>query len=91
MTPGVVPDAGLTLGLLAAVALLAAVGRRLGLPDPIVFALGGLALAVVPGIPPIALPPSLVPHSIGGPGGGWPQVYWPCHLTLVSPSKLVIE
>ena len=60
MTPGVVPDAGLTLGLLAAVALLAAVGRRLGLPDPIVFALGGLALAVVPGIPPIALPPSLV-------------------------------
>ena len=60
MTPGAVPDAGLTFGLLAAVALLAAVGRRLGLPDPIVFALGGLALAVVPGIPPIALPPSLV-------------------------------
>jgi CPA1 family monovalent cation:H+ antiporter len=60
MTPGIVPDAGLALGLLAAVALLAAVGRRIGLPDPIVFALGGLALAVVPGIPPIALPPSLV-------------------------------
>jgi CPA1 family monovalent cation:H+ antiporter len=60
MTPGIVPDAGLALGLLAAVALLAAVGRRIGLPDPIVFALVGLALAVVPGIPPIALPPSLV-------------------------------
>jgi CPA1 family monovalent cation:H+ antiporter len=60
MTPGIVPDAGLALGLLAAVALLAAVGRRIGLPDPSVFALGGLALAVVPGIPPIALPPSLV-------------------------------
>ncbi|HEU4524586.1 MAG TPA: Na+/H+ antiporter [Gemmatimonadales bacterium] len=54
------PEAGLLLGLLAAVAFLAAVGRRAGLPDPIVFALGGLALAVIPGIPQIALPPSIV-------------------------------
>jgi CPA1 family monovalent cation:H+ antiporter len=55
-----VPEIGLILGLLAAVAFLAAVGRRMGIPDPIIFALGGLALALMPGIPPIALPPSLV-------------------------------
>ncbi|HET7470825.1 MAG TPA: Na+/H+ antiporter, partial [Gemmatimonadales bacterium] len=54
------PDIALVIGLLAAVAFLAAVGRRIGLPDPIVFAIGGLALALVPGIPPITLPPSLV-------------------------------
>ena len=54
------PEIGLVLGLLAAVAFLAAIGRRFGLPDPIVFALGGLALALVPGLPQIALPPSLV-------------------------------
>jgi hypothetical protein len=38
------PEAGLLLGPLAAVAFLAAIGRRASLPDPIVFALGGLAL-----------------------------------------------
>lgn len=60
MTGNAVPEAGLVLGLLAAVAFLAAIGRRVGIPDPIVFALGGLALAVMPGVPQIALPPSLV-------------------------------
>jgi monovalent cation/hydrogen antiporter len=60
VTGSTVPEAGLVLGLLAAVAFLAAIGRRVGLPDPIVFALGGLALAVMPGIPQITLPPSLV-------------------------------
>lgn len=60
MTGSTVPEAGLVLGLLAAVAFLAAIGRRVGLPDPIVFALGGLALAVMPGMPQITLPPSLV-------------------------------
>jgi len=54
------PDIGLVLGLLAVVAFLAAIGRRVGLPDPIVFAVGGLALALVPGIPQIGLPPALV-------------------------------
>ena len=53
------PDRGRALGLVAAVAMLAAAGRRAGLPDPIVFALGGLALALVPGIPCLALPPAL--------------------------------
>jgi CPA1 family monovalent cation:H+ antiporter len=51
---------GLALGLLAAIAIIAAVGRRARLPDPIIFALGGLTLALVPTIPQIALPPSLV-------------------------------
>jgi NhaP-type Na+/H+ or K+/H+ antiporter len=60
VTGSAVPEAGIVLGLLAAVAFLAAVGRRVGIPDPIVFALGGLALALVPGVPQIALPPSLV-------------------------------
>ncbi len=54
------PDLELALGLLAAIAIIAAIGRRAGLPDPIVFALGGLTLALVPGIPRIALAPSLV-------------------------------
>ena len=58
--PQSMPDIRLLLGLLAAVALLAAIGRRFGIPDPIAFALGGLVLALVPGIPVIALPPSLV-------------------------------
>src|SRR5690349_2385076 len=54
------PDFALVLGLLAAIAVLAAVGRRASLPDPIVFALGGLALALAPGVPRVALPPALV-------------------------------
>ena len=54
------PDIRLLFGLLAAVAVLAAIGRRFSIPDPIAFALGGLALALVPGLPVIALPPHLV-------------------------------
>jgi len=34
-------DIGLVLGLLAVVAFLAAIGQRIGLPGPIVFAIGG--------------------------------------------------
>jgi CPA1 family monovalent cation:H+ antiporter len=54
------PDFALVLGLLAAIAALATVGRRASLPDPIVFALGGLALSLAPGVPRVALPPSIV-------------------------------
>ena len=50
----------LLLGLLAAVAFLAALGRRLRIADPIVFAIGGLILAVIPQVPDIRLPPDLV-------------------------------
>src|SRR5687767_11887417 len=54
------PDIGLILGLLAAVALVASIGRRIGLAGPIVFALGGVVLALLPGLPSVTLPPSLV-------------------------------
>lgn len=54
------PDVRLLLGVLAAVAVLAAIGRRYRIPDPIAFALGGLVLALVPGLPVVALPPRLV-------------------------------
>lgn len=48
------------LGLLAAIAFLAAIGRRFKIADPIVFAIGGLVMARVPQIPDIVLPPDLV-------------------------------
>jgi CPA1 family monovalent cation:H+ antiporter len=48
------------LGLLVVVALLASIGHRFSVPYPIVFVLGGLALAVIPGMPGIALNPDLV-------------------------------
>ena len=54
------PDTALILGLLAVVAVGATVGRRVRLADPIVFAISGVVLALVPGIPSIALPPALV-------------------------------
>ncbi len=48
------------IGLLAAIAFLAALGRRLRIADPIVFALGGLALALAPPVPDLVLPPEAV-------------------------------
>ena len=48
------------MGLLAAIAFLAALGRRLRIADPIVFALGGLVLALVPGVPDVRLSPQVV-------------------------------
>jgi len=50
----------LLLGLLTAIAFLAAVGRRLKIADPIAFALGGLVMAVIPQIPDVILAPDLV-------------------------------
>lgn len=50
----------LLLGLLAAIAFLAALGRRLRIADPIAFAVGGLILAAIPQVPDITLPPDLV-------------------------------
>src|SRR5687768_2315517 len=50
----------LLLGLLAAIAFLAALGRRLRIADPIAFAIGGLILAAIPQVPDIVLPPDLV-------------------------------
>ncbi|MGC4047158.1 MAG: Na+/H+ antiporter [Armatimonas sp.] len=54
------PSFEIVLGLLAVIAVLAAVGRKISLPDPIVFALGGVVLAILPGIPRIAMSPAVV-------------------------------
>jgi CPA1 family monovalent cation:H+ antiporter len=58
--PPSMPDIRLLISLLAMVALFAAIGRRFRIPDPIMFAVGGVALALIPGVPVVALPPSLV-------------------------------
>lgn len=50
----------LILGLLAATTVLGFVARRLGIPYPVLFVLGGLALGLTPGIPHITLAPDLV-------------------------------
>ena len=48
------------LGLLAAVAALTVLGRRVPVPLPILQVLGGLLLALIPGIPQVRLSPNLV-------------------------------
>ncbi|HEX5498137.1 MAG TPA: cation:proton antiporter, partial [Thermomicrobiales bacterium] len=50
----------LILALLVAVAALAALADRLALPYPILLVVGGAALGLVPGLPPIRLEPDLV-------------------------------
>src|SRR5947209_20002804 len=49
----------LVLGLLVAVAALATLARRLGVPYPVLLVLGGLALSFVPGLPEVQLPPDV--------------------------------
>jgi CPA1 family monovalent cation:H+ antiporter len=48
------------LGTLVAVAVLYEVSRRLGVPYPTLFVLGGLLLALIPGLPRIDFDPELV-------------------------------
>lgn len=48
------------VGILLAVAVLALVARKLHIPYPILFVVGGLALALVPGVPRVHLNPELV-------------------------------
>ena len=48
------------VGLLAAVAVLVTLSRRVSLPYPLVLVLGGLVLGFLPGLPRVALPPELV-------------------------------
>lgn len=50
----------LILGLLVVVVFLAAISRRLHIPAPLLLVLGGLAGALVPGIPEVHLEPDLV-------------------------------
>ncbi len=58
MTP--VATVELILGLLVLVALLTALAEHIALPYPIVLVLGGLALALIPGLPEVKLDPGLV-------------------------------
>ena len=48
------------LGLLAVVVALAIIARRVNIPYPILFVLGGLALGLVPRLPQVVLSPNLV-------------------------------
>jgi CPA1 family monovalent cation:H+ antiporter len=48
------------LAILVAIAILFEVARRIGVPYPTLFVLGGLGLAFVPGLPRVALEPDLV-------------------------------
>jgi CPA1 family monovalent cation:H+ antiporter len=48
------------LAILVAIAILFEIARRIGVPYPTLFVLGGLALAFLPGLPRIALEPDLV-------------------------------
>src|SRR5881394_3932991 len=48
------------VGMLLAVAALALLARRLHIPYPILFVIGGLLLGLVPGLPRVHLNPELV-------------------------------
>jgi CPA1 family monovalent cation:H+ antiporter len=53
-------DLGLVLALMAAVAALATLARRLGIPYPILLVVGGAALGLLPGLPSVHLEPEIV-------------------------------
>lgn len=53
-------SADIFVGLLLAVVILALVARRLSLPYPIFFVLGGLALSLIPKLPEVRLDPQMV-------------------------------
>ena len=50
----------LLLGLLVAVAGLALLARKINVPYPILFVIGGLVLALIPGLPPVKLQPQVI-------------------------------
>jgi Na+/H+ antiporter len=50
----------LTLGILAVVAIIYEVARRIGVPYPTLLVVGGLAVALIPGLPNLALGPDVV-------------------------------
>lgn len=57
---GMMDKVELVLGLLAAVAAIALLGRRLPVPFPILLVVGGLLLSLIPGLPPVRVTPDLV-------------------------------
>ena len=64
--------------LLAAIVALALLAKRLHVPYPVVFVIGGLAIALVPGIPMVELEPDLVFLLFLPPlifGDGWTTDY----------------
>ncbi len=50
----------LVLGLVAIVAALAAVARRIGIPYPLLMVIGGTAIGFIPGLPQLELEPDIV-------------------------------
>ena len=50
----------LVLGLVAVVAALAAIARRIGIPYPLLMVVGGTAIGLIPGLPRVELEPDLV-------------------------------
>src|SRR5512146_1928104 len=48
------------VGLLVVVAVLALVARKVTIPYPILFVVGGLLLALIPGLPKVRLDPDLI-------------------------------
>jgi CPA1 family monovalent cation:H+ antiporter len=56
----VISQVEVLVGLLFAVAALALLARKLRIPYPILFVIGGLLLALIPGLPGIRLDPQLV-------------------------------
>jgi CPA1 family monovalent cation:H+ antiporter len=55
-----VAEIDLFIGLLVVVALIATLSRRIRVAYPILMVLGGLVLGLIPGLPPVHLPPDLV-------------------------------
>ena len=54
------PDVQILIFLLLAVVVLAALGQRSRIPEPILLVLGGLALGLAPGVPSPAIDPDIV-------------------------------
>ncbi len=48
------------LGLLVVICVLVVIARKLNVPYPILLVLGGLAISLIPGLPPVELEPELV-------------------------------
>jgi len=48
------------LALLVAVVLLGIAARRLGVPSPVLLVIGGLVIALLPGLPPVEFEPQLI-------------------------------
>src|SRR4030095_10143801 len=58
--PGMTSVAEIFVGLLLAVAVLALVARKLTVPYPIFFVIGGLVLSLIPELPRVRLDPDLI-------------------------------